>query len=36
MGFDISNPEFWQSGCDLIHQQIEQAKQIYQNLDSKF
>ncbi|MEC8841293.1 MAG: M3 family oligoendopeptidase [Candidatus Poribacteria bacterium] len=36
MGFDIRNPEFWQSGCDLIRQQIEQAKQIYQNLDSKF
>ena len=35
MGFDISNPDFWQSGCDLIRQQVEQAKQIYRNLNYK-
>ena len=33
MGFDIKNPNFWQSGCNLIHQQVNQAKQIHETLN---
>lgn len=28
MGFDIASPDFWQGGCDLIRQRVEQAKAL--------
>jgi oligoendopeptidase F len=28
LGVDIADPAFWQSGCDLIRQRIEQAKAL--------
>jgi oligoendopeptidase F len=28
MGLDIASPEFWQGGCDLIRQRVEQAKEL--------
>ncbi len=28
MGVDIASPDFWQGGCDLIRQKVEQAKQL--------
>jgi len=33
MGFDIKNPDFWQSGCNLIREQVDQAKQIHETLN---
>jgi oligoendopeptidase F len=31
MGFDIASPDFWQAGCDLIRQQVEEAKALVAN-----
>jgi len=28
MGFDIGDRAFWQSGCDLIHQRVQEAKAL--------
>lgn len=28
MGFDIADPHFWQGGCDLIRQQLQQAQEL--------
>jgi len=28
MGFDITSPDFWQAGCDLIRQEVEEAKKL--------
>ena len=28
MGFDIASRAFWQGGCDLIRQQVEEAKKL--------
>lgn len=28
MGFDIASREFWQGGCDLIRQRVEEAKRL--------
>lgn len=28
MGFDIASREFWQGGCDLIRQRVEEAKKL--------
>ncbi len=28
MGFDIADRDFWQAGCDLIRQRVEQAKAL--------
>ena len=28
MGFDIADSDFWQGGCDLIRQQLQQAQEL--------
>jgi len=28
MGFDIADRAFWQAGCDLIRERVEQAKEL--------
>jgi oligoendopeptidase F len=35
MGFDIADPDFWQGGCDLIRQRVEQAKVLVETKMSK-
>ena len=28
MGFKIDDPDFWQGGCDLVRERVEQAKAL--------
>ena len=28
IGIDVASPDFWQGGCDLVRQQVEQAKEL--------
>ena len=32
MGIDIASPDFWQGGCDLIREKVEQAKALAETM----
>ncbi len=32
MGIDIASPDFWQGGCDLIREKVEQAKSLAETM----
>ena len=34
IGFDISDPDFWQSGCDLIRRRVDLAIELAGGIDS--